>query len=163
MPPTVHKVLIHGRQILEHSVLPPGCLAEEASEARNKIYKHDREFHARKDSRIHNLKDIFNRAMETSDPLISNANLRNRMEKQNLKQLKLPAEVLSLLCSLSASTEPETTPTTSTDEITNENEDFDEISDNNGDSDDNDDNEDTDDALPIFRHLNNFDLDMEEI
>ena len=33
MPATVHKVLIHGRQIIENTVLPIGYFSEEGSEA----------------------------------------------------------------------------------------------------------------------------------
>ena len=39
MPATIHKMLIHAKQILENSVLPAGYFGEEASEARNKFYK----------------------------------------------------------------------------------------------------------------------------
>ena len=48
MPATIHKVLIHAKQILENSVLPARYFGEEASEARDKFYTRDREFHARK-------------------------------------------------------------------------------------------------------------------
>jgi hypothetical protein len=56
-----HKVLIHGKEILLNSILPLGNFGEDAAESRNKFYKKDREMHARKDSRIHNLTDVFNR------------------------------------------------------------------------------------------------------
>ena len=79
MPATIHMVLIHAKQILEDSVLQAGYFGEEASEARNKIYKRDREFHARKNSRINNLEDIFNRAMGTSDPVIFCISLQYRL------------------------------------------------------------------------------------
>ena len=39
MPATIHKVLIHAKQILENFVLPSGYFGEEASEARNKFYR----------------------------------------------------------------------------------------------------------------------------
>lgn len=61
MPASVHKVLIHGKEILLNSILPLGNFGEDAAESRNKFYKKDREMHARKDSRIHNLTDVFNR------------------------------------------------------------------------------------------------------
>ena len=75
MPVTIYKVLIHAKQILENSVLPAGYFGEEASEVRNKIYKRDRESCARKNSRINNFEDVFNRAMDTSDPVISSISL----------------------------------------------------------------------------------------
>ena len=43
IPATIHKVLIHAKQFFENSVLPAGYFGEEASEARNKFYKRDKE------------------------------------------------------------------------------------------------------------------------
>lgn len=80
---------------MENTVLPIGCFGEEGSEARNKMYKHDRQFHARKTSRQSNLADIFNRAMDTSDPIISSINLAKGIRRQH--KLTIPSEVLSML------------------------------------------------------------------
>ena len=95
MPASVHKVLVHGKQILVNTILPVGYFAEDASESRNKLYKKDREMHARKDSRTHNLTDIINRALDTSDPIISSASLQTRMKKKHSKMF--PSEVLEML------------------------------------------------------------------
>ena len=95
IPATIHKVLIHAKQILENFVLPAGYFGEEASKARNKFYKRDREFHTRKNSRINNLEDIFNSAMDTSDPVISSISLQYRLKR--LHKLILPSEVMALL------------------------------------------------------------------
>lgn len=38
MTVTVHKVLIHGQDILEYLIVPIGCLAEETQEARNNYF-----------------------------------------------------------------------------------------------------------------------------
>lgn len=95
MPATVHKVLIHGKQILDNCLLPLGYLGEDAAESRNKFYKQDRLHHARKIDRISNLKDVFCRALDTSDPIISNISVHIR--KSKLKTKKLPAEVIELL------------------------------------------------------------------
>lgn len=54
-----------------HSPAPIGMLGEEAAESRNKYYRKDRELHARKNSREDNLCDVFVRALNSSDPLIS--------------------------------------------------------------------------------------------
>ncbi|KAF2904139.1 hypothetical protein ILUMI_02028 [Ignelater luminosus] len=70
-------------------------IREDAFEARNKLHKKDRESHAGKDSHIHNLTDIFNRALETSDPIISSASIKKRLDNQRHKQL--PREVIKLL------------------------------------------------------------------
>lgn len=51
MPPTLHKFLIHGPEIISHALLPIGELSEEAQEARNKGFKNYREHFSRKCSR----------------------------------------------------------------------------------------------------------------
>lgn len=76
MPSTLYKILIHDTQIISISILPVGIFGEEASEARNK----DREYHSRKHSLLANIEDIFYRAMDTSDPIISNISLNQRFK-----------------------------------------------------------------------------------
>ncbi|XP_075157460.1 uncharacterized protein LOC142230712 [Haematobia irritans] len=95
MSATLHKILAHSFQILQASIVPLGCAGENASEARNKFYKKDRIEHARKDSREHNIMDIFNRALDSSDPLLSSIYLKNRLSKK--RSLQLPRDVISLL------------------------------------------------------------------
>jgi hypothetical protein len=58
MPNTVHKVLMHGRDIISAAVLPVGMLTEEAQEARNKDYRSYRLHHSRKCSRKSSNQDI---------------------------------------------------------------------------------------------------------
>lgn len=45
MSPTVHKILMHGAQVISEMILPIGKLSEEAAEARN---KHFRKYRVRK-------------------------------------------------------------------------------------------------------------------
>lgn len=72
MPSSVHKVLIHGQNIIQyHSFLPLGQLSEDAQEARNKDYKFFRLHHARKCSRLSTNEDVMHTLMYTSDPYIS--------------------------------------------------------------------------------------------
>lgn len=96
MPASVHKILVHGKQILLNSVLPVGVFGEDAAESRNKFYKRDRETHARKDSRRHNLEDVFNRALDTSDPVISSITLSSRLNKKDHLHC-LPSDVIAFL------------------------------------------------------------------
>lgn len=70
MTPTVHKVLIHGPEIINQAILPIGQLSEEAQESRNKDFKCYRERFSRKTSRTENLMDIMNRLFISSDPII---------------------------------------------------------------------------------------------
>ena len=81
MTPTVHKIIADSRQVIENTVLPEGYFGEEASESHSKVYKEDRLHHARKHSRIHNFADVFNRAMDSSEPVISSTKLIKRVRK----------------------------------------------------------------------------------
>ena len=94
MPTAVHKVLIHGYQIIAHAGLPIGELSEDAQESRNKDIKKFRQAFARKTSRTDNLQDIFNRLLVSSDPYISS--LRQIKLK---KGRSLSAEAVKLLLS----------------------------------------------------------------
>lgn len=71
MPPTVHKVLVHGADIVKHALVPIGQLSEEAQEARNKEFKKYRQDYSRKMSREKTNEDIFNMLLISSDPLIT--------------------------------------------------------------------------------------------
>lgn len=92
MPPSVHKILIHGSSIIENAILPIGQLSEEAQESRNKDFRHYREHHARKCSRTSNIEDVMNMLLLSSDPVISKLRITPICKKQ-----KMPIEVLSLL------------------------------------------------------------------
>uniref|UniRef100_A0A1S4KHE3 Uncharacterized protein n=2 Tax=Culex quinquefasciatus TaxID=7176 RepID=A0A1S4KHE3_CULQU len=58
LSPTLHKILVHGADIIKRSLLPIGMLSEEAQEARNKSIRKFRQFHARKFNRTVNLEDL---------------------------------------------------------------------------------------------------------
>jgi len=94
MPSTVHKILMHGAEIISTSLLPIGMLGEEASEARNKDYKRYRKDHSKKHNRETNLEDTFYRIMDTSDPVISTISLEKRIK--NKKRLPFPPDVIEL-------------------------------------------------------------------
>lgn len=93
--PTVHKILVHGHEIIEKTMLPLGVMGEDASESRHRIYKHDRYHHSRKGNRIQNLTDMFCRALDSSDPFVSGLSAGKRLKAR--KRIKLPAEVIALL------------------------------------------------------------------
>lgn len=71
MSPTLHKILIHGPEIVRTAPLPIGMLSEEAAEHRNKHFREYRMKFARKCSRTAGNEDILNRLLLTSDPLFS--------------------------------------------------------------------------------------------
>lgn len=71
MPSSVHKVLVHGCEIIEHFELPIGQLSEDALEARHKEVRKYRLEHTRKSSRVNTNTDLIRHLALTSDPLIS--------------------------------------------------------------------------------------------
>lgn len=71
MSPTVHKILMHGATVISYSILPIGQLSEEAAEARNKHFRLYRQNFSRKFDRVKCNRDILNRLLLTSDPLLS--------------------------------------------------------------------------------------------
>lgn len=70
MSVTVHKVLIHGPDIIKSMILPIGLLTEDIQESRQKDFKNFRLFHTRKTSRVNTNTDIFNMMLITTDPVI---------------------------------------------------------------------------------------------
>ncbi|GBL73784.1 hypothetical protein AVEN_230759-1 [Araneus ventricosus] len=92
MPVSVHKILFHGKDIIDSCILPIGQLSEEAQEARNKNNRKFRELFTRKTSRIDTKKGLINILLLTSDPFI--ANLRSCPKT---KRGKISNEVRDLL------------------------------------------------------------------
>lgn len=95
MNPTLHQILIHGEAIVRNSVLPLGMLSEQAAESKNKYYRQDRLHHARKTSRTANMKDMFYRSIDFSDPIISTQTLSRAQISVN--RLPLEKEAIDLL------------------------------------------------------------------
>ena len=58
MPSFVHKILIHGADIINHVFLPIGKMSEAAQESRNKDLRNFREQHTRKNSRKNTMEDL---------------------------------------------------------------------------------------------------------
>lgn len=71
MPPSVHKVLLHGADLMTNFDLPIGYFSEEAQEARNKDFRNIRENHSRKSSRENTNEDILHWLLISSDPVIT--------------------------------------------------------------------------------------------
>lgn len=94
MTPTMHKILMHGGQIIQNSLLPIGQLSEEAAEARNKHFRSYRLNFVRKFSREECNLDVYNRLLLSSDPLISCM----RQTKKPSRKAFLP-ETIELLMS----------------------------------------------------------------
>lgn len=83
MPTSIHKVLIHGADIIDFFNLPIGYYSEEAQEARNKDFRYIREHQSRKSSRENTNEDILHWLLITSDPLITS--MRASAPKKHLE------------------------------------------------------------------------------
>lgn len=94
MSPTLHKVLLHGAEVIKHAILPIGQLSEEAAEARNKHIRQYRLNYSRKFSRVECNMDVLNRLLLTSDPLLTSMR-SNLYFKKNRKTLY--GDVLNLV------------------------------------------------------------------
>lgn len=92
MPCSVHKVLMHGGDVIKNNILPIGKLTEEASEARNKDFRRYRQDNTRKHNRIATNQDLLNVLLVSSDPLLSSM---RPVTKKKFKEL--PHEVKQLL------------------------------------------------------------------
>lgn len=92
MPTSLHKILIHGHQIIDNMGIAIGLLSEDAQESRNKDVRHYRENFSRKFSRKMAMEDTYHRLMVSSDPHITG--LRKLMPK---KKLTLSTLELSLI------------------------------------------------------------------
>lgn len=80
MPTSVHKLLLHGTEIIAHALLPIGQMSEDAQESCNKYIKRYREDFTRKCSRTKTMENLFLRLLVTSDPFISS--LRKLSQKK---------------------------------------------------------------------------------
>ena len=91
--PSVHKMLRHGVEIARKFPLSLAYFAEDAAESLHKCYRKNSISHARQNSRANRLKDVFNRSVDLSDPLISMYYVDKRSQSQSKD---LPPEFRSL-------------------------------------------------------------------
>ena len=92
MTPKMHKILRHGATIIDQAIMPIGQLSEEVAEARNKHFRDYRQNFSRKFSREICNRDIINRLLLSSDPLLSI--VRKRLKK---KRNAISSEALEFL------------------------------------------------------------------
>jgi len=71
MHSSVHKLLFHGADIIEHAIVPIGQLSKEVHETRNKDFKKYRQFNSRKCSRKFTSENVLNNLLLSSDPHLS--------------------------------------------------------------------------------------------
>ena len=71
IPVTVHKVLTHGDILIQSCFYPIGTYSEENIESLHKVIRRNRLTHSRKSSRVNTMRDVYNRLLISSNPLIS--------------------------------------------------------------------------------------------
>ena len=71
MPASIHKLLIHGSDVISSLLLPIGMYSEEVQESRDKQNREFRLHHARKTSRVDTITDQLHYLLITSDPRIT--------------------------------------------------------------------------------------------
>lgn len=86
MAATVHKILIHGADVIRFAIVPIGQLSEEVQESRHKEVRRYRECNTRKMSRTKTNEDLMHSLLISSDPLITS----KRMIKTAKKLPMLP-------------------------------------------------------------------------
>lgn len=92
MPVSVHKMLMHGKQVIDTLCITIGHASEEGLEATHKLLRNARLHHTCKNSRIRSNSDLIHWLFVVTDPLL--AGFRKH---SNHKDDHLPAEVISLL------------------------------------------------------------------
>lgn len=102
MPTSVHKILVHGAEIINASLLPIGQMSEDAQESSNKYIKKFRENFTRKCSRVKSMENVFLRLLLTSDPFISSL---RELPRKKLKSLLPEAALLLIAPSIRVSEE----------------------------------------------------------
>lgn len=95
MPSSVHKILIHGADIISNVSLPIGMMSEEALEARNKDLRNFRQHHTRKTSRKNTMEDLMHALLFSSDPVIST--LSKKPSSFSRANIKLDNDIKNLL------------------------------------------------------------------
>jgi len=94
MPTSVHKLLLHGTEIIDHALLLIGQMSEDAQESCHKYIKRYREDFTQKCSRTKTMEDLFLRLLMASDPFISSL---RKLPRKKLKSLS--PEAIELLIS----------------------------------------------------------------
>lgn len=92
MPATVHKILVHGADVIKFAAVPIGQLSEEVIESRHKEVRRYREHHTRKVSRIKTNEDLLHALLVSSDPVIT-----SHRQIVDTKKLEMFGEAKALL------------------------------------------------------------------
>ena len=79
MPPSLHRILYNGKDLIEACPVPIGWTSQECSEANNKFARDFEANHSRKTSKEDNLMDLFHRLMDISDPILIASSIEEKV------------------------------------------------------------------------------------
>ena len=99
IPPSLHRVLVHGKEIVEATPLPIGLTSEEGAESNTKFARRYHESHTRKTSQKDTMSDLFHRMMDVSDPIV----VAMSPEPKSMPEKHLPPDMAELLQTLELS------------------------------------------------------------
>lgn len=83
---TLHRLLMHGAQIVEEAMLPIGALSEEAREGSHEIFEESRQNHSRKHSRTATNTDVMCMLRALSDPFMDTVRIKPKVENLDLDE-----------------------------------------------------------------------------
>ena len=79
MPPSLHRILFHGKDLIDACPVPIGWTSEECSEANNKFARDFEANHSRKTSNEDSFMDLFHRLMDISDPILVASSTKEKL------------------------------------------------------------------------------------
>ena len=95
LPCTIHKAVKHGEAIIRELPVPPGLAGEEGAEGNNKFFRSIRRDLTCKISAKRTLKDLFERLLAKSDPLMNEYVQEKYLRKR--QENKIPDDLKELL------------------------------------------------------------------
>jgi hypothetical protein len=93
MTPTLHRILFHGKDLIDACPVPIGWTSEECSEANNKFARDFELNHSRKTSNEDNFMDLFHRLIDISDPVLVTSSIKEKHPREN----DMPPDMLKLI------------------------------------------------------------------
>ena len=94
LPPSLHSMLVHAGDVQDLLPFSLGESSEEGLESSHKRKRYIREFHTRKNSREHTIRDVFQKDLQETDPVLLDKSLK---EQFKTKHESLNSEMLKLI------------------------------------------------------------------
>ena len=93
LPPTLHRVFVHGKDIIKATPVAIGLTSEEGSEANAKFARNFLQHHTRKTFHKDTMFDLYHRLLDISDPfVVAQSFVANKQKIQDI-----PADMALLI------------------------------------------------------------------